>query len=318
MADAVKAARCSLGCLGVIVSVGLWARPQYQVEEYFRRHATLAEVLAAEEFYPLQQFYVVPWKWDFYGQHRREVTGPRSWLASLYRLYFWLTFDIGMHLVIMTLVQLLRSRRGVLYFYRYLMPWTVIHGWKVVDKSYDMLIMEHELFRHSEIEIFVKRSQLTTTIPFVIELLRHFGGDTHALSLPTQERLQTLGMLDSLERCFGIYTHHYPICVRRVLPDDTLISMASSDDEDYYAISIISYARPNERQGFIRFAEHLARTTAEIFQARPHWGKYCPIDAETVSNLYPNLAEFRVLCSRADPSGRFRNQWVSRLLFGEK
>ena len=181
-----------------------------------------------------------------------------------------------------------------------------------------MLIMEHELFRHSEIEIFVKRSQLTTTIPFVIELLRHFGGDTHALSLPTQERLQTLGMLDSLERCFGIYTHHYPICVRRVLPDDTLISMASSDDEDYYAISIISYARPNERQGFIRFAEHLARTTAEIFQARPHWGKYCPIDAETVSNLYPNLAEFRVLCSRADPSGRFRNQWVSRLLFGEK
>lgn len=314
----LRAARCSLGCLGVIVSVGLWARPQYMVEEHFRRHATLAEVLAAEEAYPLQQFYVVPWTWNFYGQHRREVSAPRSWLAPLYRLYFWLTFDIGLHLMILTLVQWLRTRRGVLCFYQYLMPWTVVRGWKVVDKSFEMLIMEHELFRHIEIEIFVKRSQLTATIPFVIEMLRHFAGEPHGLSSATQERLQSLGMLDALEPCSGIYLHHYPICVRRVQPDDTLISMASGDDEDYYAISIISFARPTERHGFIRFAEHLARTTSALFQARPHWGKYCPIEQEVVSNLYPHLAEFRDVCSSMDASGRFRNQWVSHLLFGDK
>lgn len=314
----LQAVRCALGCVGLIVSVGLWTRPQYVVEEHFRRHRTLAEVLAAEESYPLQQFFLIPWTWDFYGQHRREVTQPRSWLASIYRLYFWMTFDIGLHLVILMLIQWLRAKRGVTFFYRYLMPWTVIRGWKVVDKSYDILVMEHERFRHIEIEIFVKRSQLASTVQFLIEMLRHFRGEPYGFSHSTHERLRSIGMLESVETCTGRYTHHYPICVRRVLADHTLISMASGDSEDCYAISIISFARPAERGGFFLFAEHLARTTSNLFLARPHWGKYCPIDSKTVSHLYPHLPEFREVCACIDPIGRFRNDWVSRLLFADE
>lgn len=311
----LRAARCSLGCLGVIVSVGLWARPQYRVEEHFCRHKTLDGVLATESEHPLQQFFLIPWSWDFYGQHRREVTAPRSWLAPLYRLYFFLTFDIGLHVTIITLIQWLRTRWGVRFFYRRLMPWTVLRGWKVTDKSYDMLVMENELFCHIEIEVCVKRSRLSAAVPFVVELLRHFDGEPNALSPVTRERLQSLGMLESLVPCAGSYTHHYPICVRRVQPDDTLMSMASSDDEDYYAISIVSCARPSERESYFQFSEHLARTTAALFEARPHWGKYCPTDSETVETLYPHLTEFRSACSNFDPDGRFRNEWVSRLLF---
>ncbi|MEK6262776.1 MAG: D-arabinono-1,4-lactone oxidase [Planctomycetota bacterium] len=313
----LRAARCSLGCLGVIVSVGLWARPQYRVEEHFRRHATLDEVLAAEVVLPLQQFYLMPWSWDFYGHHRREVTQPRSGLARLYRLYCFLTFDLGLHLILQVLVKWWRSRWGTHFFFRRVLPWTVIRHWKVTDKSQAMLVMKHELFRHIEIEVFVKRSQLPAAVSFVMELLRHFDGEPNALSDATQVRLQSLGMLETLVSCAGSYTHHYPICVRRVLPDDTLVSMASSDGEDYYALSFISYAQPSEREGFFRFAEHLARTTAALFQARPHWGKYCPIDSETVVALYPHLAEFRNVCSSLDPTGRFRNEWVSRVLFAD-
>lgn len=311
----LRAARCSLGCLGVIVSVGLWARPQYNVEEYFRRHESFDEVLAAEVGYPLQQFFLIPWSWDFYGQHRREVTQPRSWLAPLYRLYFFLTFDLGLHLVLQVLAKWWRSRWGTHFFFRCVLPWTVIPRWKVIDKSQDMLVMKHELFRHIEIEVFFKRSRLSAAIPFVVELLRHFDGEPNALSLDTQERLQSLGMLDSLVPRAGSYTHHYPICVRRVLPDDTLMSMASSDDEDYYALSFISYARSSDRDGFFQFAEHLARTTAALFHARPHWGKFCPIDSETLAALYPHIDEFRSVCSRIDPTGCFCNEWASRLLF---
>ena len=141
----LRAARCSLGCLGVIVSVGLWARPQYRVEEHFRRYQTLDGVLAGESEHPLQQFFLIPWSWDFYGQHRREVAAPRSWLAPLYRLYFFLTFDLALHVVIVTLVQWLRTRWGVRCFYRNLMPWTVLRGWKVIDKSDDMLVMDVEM-----------------------------------------------------------------------------------------------------------------------------------------------------------------------------
>ena len=314
----LKAARCSLGCLGVIVSVGLWTRPQYFVEEHFHRHKTIEDVLLAEAEFPLQQFYLIPWLWGFFGQHRRESTQPRSWLAPLYRLYFWLTFDIGMHLILLTLVQWLRTRQGVSFFYQRVLPWTSIRGWKVIDRSYDMLVMDHELFRHIEIEIFVKRSQLTMAMSFVKELLCHFHGESNAFSFAVRERLQALGMLEPLAQCADTYTHHYPICVRRIQPDDTLISMASSDDEDYYAISFISYACPTERQAFLQFADHLAWTTAALFQARPHWGKYNPIDAETVACLYPKLADFQIVCSQIDPSGRFRNEWVSRLVFNKQ
>jgi L-gulono-1,4-lactone dehydrogenase len=311
----LRAARCSLGCLGVIVSVGLWTCPQYRVEEHFCLYKTLDEVLAAEHEYPLQQFYFMPWSWRFYAHHRREVTQPRSWLAPLYRLYCFLAFDLGLHVLMQVPAKWWRSRWATHFFFRHLLPWSVIRHWKVTDKSQAMLVMKHELFRHIEIEVFVKRSRLDAAVSFVVELLRHFDGEPNALSPATQQRLQSLGLLESLVPCAGSYTHHYLICGRRVLPDDTLISLASSDDEDYYALSFISYARPCDRESFFQFAEHLVRTTAALFQARPHWGKHCPIDSATVAALYPHLAQFRNVCSRLDPTGRFRNEWVSRLLF---
>jgi FAD/FMN-containing dehydrogenase len=76
-ADAkLQAARCSLGSLGVIVSVGFWCRPQYHVEEHFHRYDTLEQVVDAETDYPLQQFYLIPWHWKYFAQHRREAQSP--------------------------------------------------------------------------------------------------------------------------------------------------------------------------------------------------------------------------------------------------
>lgn len=311
----LRAARCSLGCVGVILSISLWAVPCYRVEEHIRRHSTLNDVLASESEYPLQQFYFQPWSWEYYGQHRRVASSPRSWLAPLYRLYFFLTFDIGMHVVLLFLLRRLKSRSWLKFFYRWLLSWTVIRGWRVVDGSSAMLIMEHELFVHIEIEVFVKRSRLPGALSFVSELLRHFDGDSGALSSTIRDSLASRGLLDSILPCAGSYTHHYPICVRRILPDDTLLSMASGDGEDWYAISIISLAKPREREGFFLFANYLAQTTAALFEARFHWGKHCPIDANMVETLYPHLAEFRAVCQELDPGGRFRNEWTSRLLF---
>jgi hypothetical protein len=221
----LRAARCSLGCLGIIVSVSFRARPQYCVEEHFQRYDTLAEVIAAERVFPLQQFYVMPWKWDFWVQHRRESPQPRSRLAWLYRLYFFLVMDVGLHLVILFLTKLYRHRWATRFFFRRLLPIGVIRHWVVVDKSQDMLVMEHELFRHVEIEVFVTRPRLAAALDFVQELLRYFDGDPNVLSAATRENLKKLGLLNSTD--VGAYTHRYPICVRRILPDDTLISMAS-------------------------------------------------------------------------------------------
>ncbi len=71
--DELRAARCSLGCLGVIVSVKMQCRAGYAVEEHFREYQNLEDVIEAEIEFPLQQFYLVPWRWTYFAQHRRET-----------------------------------------------------------------------------------------------------------------------------------------------------------------------------------------------------------------------------------------------------
>jgi hypothetical protein len=102
------------------------------------------------------------------------------------------------------------------------------------------------------------------------------------------------------------------------LPDDTLISMSSGHNEASYAISLISYARPDERDGFFRFAEVLTAVLVRQFDARPHWGKHCPLTADQAERLYPRLGDFRAICCRLDAQGVFRNPWTAQVLFGEQ
>lgn len=344
----LRAARCSLGSMGVIVSVSFWARPQYNVEEHFRSYNTLADVLAAEADFPLQQFYLIPWSWNFLVQHRREVDRPRSRLAAIYRWYFFGILDIGLHLSICLLARFFRPRWATKFFFRHVAQKTVIRRWRVVDRSHEMLVMEHELFRHIEIEVFVTASVLQPAIDFVCQLLRFLDGDANAFSDETRERLAAEGLNETVDQLRGTYTHRYVVCVRRVLTDDTMISMASdwdapavvveqsapgeglseaslspertrSADVDgwCYALSFISYESPGRRQAFHAFAEVLHQTMARLFAARPHWGKVCPIDARQARQLYPQLDEFQDQCRAADPKARFRNDWIEDVLFRE-
>jgi hypothetical protein len=180
-----------------------------------------------------------------------------------------------------------------------------------------MLVMEHELYRHIECEIFVPRPQLAEASDFIVQMLKHFGGERAALNSQTRERLQSLRLLGDVKAECGSYTHHYPICIRRVLPDDTLISMTSSSTEPYYAMSFISYARLSDRQGFLAFAEIMGRAMGAMYGARPHWGKVCPLTTTEVERLYPQLPKFREIVRRSDPAGVFRNDWLNRTLFAE-
>jgi hypothetical protein len=313
----LQAARCSLGTLGVIVSVGFWSRPQYLVEEHFQRYEDVESVLELEEKYPLQQFFLLPWLWQFVAQHRRETMRPRSRWATLYRLYFFLLFDIGLHLLVLFAVRVLRSPRVVRFLFRQMAPRMVIRNWKVTDESSEMLVMEHELFRHIECEMFVPRSRLLDAIPLVVRLLKHFDGDPSALDADTRKLMQELGFASELDDHCGTYTHHYPICVRRVLPDDTLISMSSGDAGPYYALSFISYAGRNDRKGFLTFADVLSRVTVALFNARPHWGKICPLAGPEAARLYPELPKFRKIVRQQDQGGAFRSDWINRTLFAE-
>jgi FAD/FMN-containing dehydrogenase len=198
------------------------------------------------------------------------------------------------------------------------LPWTVIRGWRVMDRSDAMLIMEHELFRHIEIEAFVRRDQLAEALAFTEQLLRQADGEPQAISAGLRERLAALGLWDAVAALAGKYTHHYPICIRKVLADDTLISMASGDGQAWYALSFVSYARPGDRDGFFRFARALTEGMTALFNGRLHWGKACPLTAIQAEALYPHLPEFRRVARRIDPQGVFRNRWVTETLFADE
>lgn len=293
--DELRAVQTPLGCLGIVLSLEMRVRPQYRIEGWFTLRPNLDAMLEAEAETPLQQFYYLPWLDKYLGQHRRETERPCGMLTRLYRIYWFLVIDVGLHVVLCILVRWLRRRAAVKLFFRWGVAATVIRGWRVVDLSHRMLIMEHELFRHIEYEAFVTRPRLPGAMEVVREAIAAFDrGD-----IPGQT---------------GNYTHHYPVCIRRVLPDDSLLSMSGGGADDYYAISIISYARPSERQGFFAFAAYLADKLSSESGARCHWGKVCPHSPSDIERLYPELERFREIQRQFDPHGTFANEWTRRML----
>lgn len=309
--EELQAVRCALGCMGVVMSVTLSLRTQYRVEEHFQRYQRLNQVLDAETQFNLQQFFLVPWRWDFFAQHRREVEQPRSQLAPFYRLYWGIGMDILFHWVVCALARGLPARCTKLFFGS-IMPRLIPRSWKVIDRSDRQLTMQHQRFRHVEIEMFVTRGRLAEAVTYVVWLLRHLGGETSELDVSLRAQLKASGVWQDVQRQRGSYVHHYPICIRKVLPDDTLISMASGD-EVRYALSFISYAHPKRRDDFFRFANLLARTTAILFEARPHWGKLVPLDADEIAALYPRLEKFGEIVDIFDAQGVFGNAWTDSL-----
>ena len=93
------------------------------------------------------------------------------------------------------------------------------------------------------------------------------------------------------------------------------MSAASSEsEEDWFAISLISYQNPNDRDGFFKFADFIGPAFAQLFGGRCHWGKYNPLDKDANEKLYPRLSDFRQIAKRFDSNGKFRNDWFDRVI----
>ena len=323
----LAAAKCSLGLLGIIVALTFECREKYNVNEVAAPFENVDEVLAKETDYPLQQFYLIPWSWRIFAHHRRETSDSKSKLAWLYHWYFFLVIDVGLHLVVYGLAKFFKSRWLTRGFFKYVVPLTIARNWSVVDDSHKMLVMEHDMFRHCEVEIFVQRSHVAAATDLLIDIVSVFGDHRHsdaraASQNMTNVTLEQIGQLERLERNRGTYCHHYPICFRRVLADNTLISMASptanegseTNTEDWFAISFISYQWPTERDGFFEFADFVSTVIAERFGGRCHWGKLNSLSRQQNERLYPQLETFRTVVNQFDPEGAFSSDWFEQVV----
>src|SRR5262249_21961386 len=145
------------------------------------RCQSLAEVLALEKRWPLQQFYLIPHLWEYFAQQRQVLPGsnrtPRQrWRALLFRWYWLFGLDVGFHLILQALAEVLRSPRGVRFFYQRLFPFITLNDFPVIDWSDRMLVMKHELFKHFEIELFVPARHLLRATAFIRQILSVFAG----------------------------------------------------------------------------------------------------------------------------------------------
>jgi len=310
--DDLKAARCSLGSLGVVVSVTLPCVPQYNVAERSTFWDSIEEVLALETRSPLQQFFLMPHRWRYMVQERSVTRESRRGFASLYRIYWFGLIDVALHLVIKLSAAWMKSRLMVRKLFQWLVFTLVFPSWRVVDRSDRMLVMEHELFQHLELEAFVPDSEVASAARFVEQVLKQAAGEPAELSPETIERLRAAGLWNDFEALAGRFLHHYPVCFRKVLRDDTLISMAAGEDDAWYAISFITYVKPRDR--FYELARFLARSLLTMHRGRIHWGKWFPFEADDVARMYPEKDRFLAVCEKYDSHGVFANAFVRRVL----
>jgi FAD/FMN-containing dehydrogenase len=313
----LRAARCGLGCTGIVLSVRMRVEPSYLIEERTQWFDRVDQVVSQAGEYPRQQFYLVPWKWRWYAQLRRPVApgpGAHAGVAvHLHRALRSVGVDIIMNGAVRLLAGKLRSGEAVKRFYRRAFPLLARSDMHVIDDAGQILMMRHDLYRHVEMELFVPARHLTHAAAFVEWVLRWCGGES--APMPDDLLLDDFGanVPAQIELLKSTYVHDYPITFREVLRDDTLISMTSGDESPaWYAISLITYQR--DTAGFLTMAAFTAAAMASAYRARPHWGKICPLDTQTIAALYPALPQFRAHCASVDPEQVFVNDFAHRTL----
>ena len=311
--EELQAARCALGCLGILLEVRLSIRWNYLVEETLRTEESVPDLLSRFSDHPLSFFVLAPYTDQLVMWQRREVSSAQrgvlqGFLAGLWRLQNYLGVDVFFHL----LISIVR-RTGLSYHRKFfeLFPKLLLLNKPIVDDSESQLTLAHDLFRHEEMELFYPADQMEQVLPFIGEAIKVVAGDQEDLSPGLEERLKKSGLLDQMQALRGTYLHHYPVSFRQVQPEDTLISMASGS-RVWYSASFFTYSE--KRESFYRFCSWIARASLTLFGARPHWGKHFPLSHEEVAPLYPELARFREICRERDPDGVFLNDYTRRVL----
>jgi hypothetical protein len=105
----------------------------------------------------------------------------------------------------------------------------------------------------------------------------------------------------------------YTLFCPTVLPEDTMISMASSIDESIYSISIFTYNAPARREPYYAFCSVLGARCGS-WSAHACTGAKQPLECADSAPLYPRLEEFRTFCRRHDANGVLRNGYTERVL----
>ena len=320
--DALQAVRCAVGCMGVILSVKFRLVPKFFVKETTAHFKTLKEVLGHEKEFPLQQFMMIPYLWEYSVFQRKilpKLPADVSLLKMrLYGFYDHAVVEILPHLLLKFILYLnlaINSKSFIPWFYKNLVPKFLAHS-TVVNESADGLTLHtlhHATFQHLEMEVFIPEEHIHKALEMIRYVTNIFAGIWETQKETLEKELEKAKLLERIQNNKNSYIHHYPFFIRKVLPDEALIS-ATTGNKSYYAIGFFTYFKEEHRKKFYEFAYCMAIILTKLFDARLHWGKYFPLQFEDVRHLYPNMNKFHKLCDEFDPKGVFRNKYARRVL----
>ena len=275
--DAWRAARVSVGALGVVTAVTLQAVPAFTLEG-LDRAKPLEEVLesidqladGSEHF----EFFTFPHSDLALTRTNRRVEGPprprRPRLA-------WLEDEVLKNGIFGLMCRAGRARPSLIPRLNRLVSRLGGIESRLVDRSYRIFATPRSV-RFTEMEYAIPREHAVEAIRAVRALVERRG---LAVSFPFE--------------------------VRFVAPDDAFLSPAAGRDTCYIASHVFEGM---EFEPFMRGVEEIM----DGFGGRPHWGKRHFQTAETLRPRYPDWDRFAAVRERLDPEGRFANDYVRRVL----
>lgn len=98
--------------------------------------------------------------------------------------------------------------------------------------------------------------------------------------------------------------------VRSIAADDLWLSTAQGRD------SVAFHFTWFRDQAAVEAVVKVVEEALAPFAARPHWGKVFDADASSLAPLYPRFDDFKALAQSLDPEGKFRNEFLQRVVFG--
>jgi L-gulonolactone oxidase len=274
--DAWRAARVSLGALGVLTAVTLRCVPAFTLRGV-DRPASLEETLGRldelvdgnEHF----EFFTFPHSpLALTRTNNREDAPP----APPGRAQEWAEDILFGNHVFGALCRLGRRFPGQIPRINRLVS-RVAGSQTRVDRS-DRVFASPRLVRFTEMEYALPREHAAAAVRGVRELI-----DAHGFHV------------------------NFPIELRFVAGDDALLSPAHGRDTAYVAVHTFEGMA---FEPYFRAVEELM----DGLGGRPHWGKRHFQTAATLRDRYPEWDRFAAVRARLDPAGRFVNAHVERVL----
>ncbi|MGB0872297.1 MAG: D-arabinono-1,4-lactone oxidase [Solirubrobacterales bacterium] len=275
--SALKAARVSLGTLGVVTALTLQCVPAFRLDRLDLPrpvNETLSQIDDLAANFDHYEFYVLPYS-DLALQKRINRTDAAA--EPMPALKRFANDVLAENVALGAIVNAGKVAPNAIPPLARTMA-KFFSPARRLDKSFDAFSTVR-MVRFNELEYAIPRQHLAEAVERVLAVIQ--------------------------EHQFPV---NFPIEVRVGQADDaSLLSTAAGRETGY--VSVHTYKGMEYEPYF-----HAVETIMDGYEGRPHWGKMNWQTADRLAGRYDGWNEFQLVRSELDPQGAFTNEYIERIL----